>query len=771
MKTTSALKRKLLIGGSICLVLVPDWVGAQQSATETDAAQPGQAETIVIRGRRSFDDRFNSTASAVNVTRQDIEATGANTIGDILRQLPGLQVTSNGNGGLEIRMRGMGPESTRILVDGVAVSSSRQNVQLPLDELPADMIERIEIVRSPTAEYEGAAGGTVNIVMRGAQPKRETHLWLTNQHVWGRDALVGYFSQTGPLGGARPERSASERRTSEKSASEKTLSEKGSSEKNFEAVSTEPARWSYLVSLTGGPRNLGNDVRRDTSTSSAVPLVNSLSEVSRTRFNSWTLTPRLTGRLSATDQLVIRSLFTGFDQTGLVGSRGNGLQGTEAIVDQTVSPNEYDRRAAQIALDWTHRFSGKKLDTTLSYEHSSSNYRFDRESTSTLAGQTSSRSASFHDDRREHVTLLNSKLTGANGTSIWTMGTELHQHRFSVVSTSRADGQENELGLNASIRRAALWAQNEFPIDPIKSTLNLGLRAQSYWIEVDSASGPLENQQFYWQPSINLRSRLAENTQLRWNLARVTRTPRVWELLRRSVPSAVANSANAPDYVGNPELKPERTLSMDVGIDQRLAGQGQAGINVFVRNQSDLIARRLFLAGGRWSEQPDNVGDALVWGIESDVRGDLQWAGFGPQWTGSANLSLLQSRMRSGETAGARVPGQARYLANLSIARPMRVSGGWYGGGTLALVGSSDLNQPGGPDARISGRERGHAQLDLYIGSVDTRWGFWRLNLYNITDFNKNTSRVIVDSNGIVYSDQSQRRLTPRLFLTVGTRF
>jgi outer membrane receptor for ferrienterochelin and colicins len=734
------------------------WAGqppvlAQAGADESNAAQPGQAETVVVRARRTLDDRFSSTASTVTVNRQDIEAMGANTIADILRQLPGVQITSNGNGGLEIRMRGMGAEGTRILVDGAAVSSSRQNVQLPLDELPADMIERIEVVRAPTAEFEGAAGGTINVVMRGARAKRETYLWLTDQRVWGRDAVVGFFSQTGPLGAVAAAPSAEHKST------------------DGSAQTPAPPQWSYLVSLTGGPRNLGNNVLRETSVESANPQSQHLTEWSRTRFNSWTLTPRLTGRLSASNQVIIRSMFSGFDQTGFINSSGAGLSGADPTTSSTSAPQRYDRSAAQVAVDWTHRFKGLKLDTTVSYERSASNYRFDRDSTSTVALQTSPRSTSFHDDRRENVAQLNTKLMGSAGASIWTLGGELHQHRFSVASTSLADGVNNELGLQASIRRAALWLQNEFPVAAIQSTFNVGMRAQAYVIETDAASALPVNRQFYWQPSLNARTKISDNTQLRWNLARITRTPKVWELLTRSVPSAAANSANSPDYVGNASLRPESTLSLDLGIDQRFAGSAQAGINLFVRQQSEVIARRLFTQDGRWLQQPDNVGDALVWGVESDLRGDLQWAGFAPQWTVSANASLLQSRMRSGDTVGARIPGQARYLANLTIANPLRVSGGWYGGGTLALVGPSELTQSSVPGVSISGGERAHAQLDLYVGSVDPQWGFWRLNFYNITDFNKNTSRVIVDSNGLVYRDQSQRRLTPRIFLTVGSRF
>ncbi len=499
MKTLEKCCHLFLLGCLASFPLGPQKVFAQSSESESGSVQPAQAETIVVRGRRSFEDRFNSTASTVNVSRQDIEAMGANTIGDILRQLPGLQVTSNGNGGLEIRMRGMGPEGTRILVDGAAVSSSRQNVQLPLDELPADMIERIEIVRSPTAEYEGAAGGTINVVMRGAQLKPETHLWLSTQHVWGRNALTGFVSQTGPL-------------SAPKEAAPKKIPNGGSTEKDGSVTAAsgtaepESARWSYLISLTGGPRNLGNEVRRDTSIRSSTPSTESLSELARSRYSSWTLSPRLTGRISSSDTVVIRSILTGFEHPGFISSTGGGTSGAVPTAAQTYSSQLNERRSAQIALDWTRRFSEMKLDSTVSYEHSTGNYRFDREATTSLAGQTSINSASFNDDRREQVALIKSKLTGASGASIWSFGGEANQHRFSVESTSVADAVTTELGLNSTIRSAALWAQNEFPIDTLKSTVNVGLRGQSYVIDVDSADGPLENRQFYWQPTVNLRA-------------------------------------------------------------------------------------------------------------------------------------------------------------------------------------------------------------------------------------------------------------------------
>ena len=106
-------------------------------------------------------------------------------------------------------------------------------------------------------------------------------------------------------------------------------------------------------------------------------------------------------------------------------------------------------------------------------------------------------------------------------------------------------------------------------------------------------------------------------------------------------------------------------------------------------------------------------------------------------------------------------------LANLNIAKPLRTSGGWYGGGTLA-----DSNFASTPNVLTTGGERAHAQLDLYIGSVVPSLGLWRLNVYNVTDFRQDRTRVVTDTlTGTVTTEHSERRLTPRLFLTLGTRF
>ena len=72
-----------------------------------------------------------------------------------------------GRGGA-IRLRGLGSGYTQILLDGERVPAA-----FSLDSLAPEQIERIEILRAPTAETGARAiAGTINIVTRGGYTKR-----------------------------------------------------------------------------------------------------------------------------------------------------------------------------------------------------------------------------------------------------------------------------------------------------------------------------------------------------------------------------------------------------------------------------------------------------------------------------------------------------------------------------------------------------------------------------------------------------------------------
>lgn len=67
----------------------------------------------------------------------------------------------------DIRIRGLDKGYTQFLINGEPVPSATKERQFQVDRLPADMIERIEIVRNPSASMDAdGIGGAINIVLK-----------------------------------------------------------------------------------------------------------------------------------------------------------------------------------------------------------------------------------------------------------------------------------------------------------------------------------------------------------------------------------------------------------------------------------------------------------------------------------------------------------------------------------------------------------------------------------------------------------------------------
>jgi iron complex outermembrane receptor protein len=83
---------------------------------------------------------------------KDISSRGGTAI-DVMKNIPGLTVDASGN----VALRNQSPT---IFIDG-------RPTTLTLEQLPADQIDRIEVITNPSAKYDASAsGGIVNVVMK-----------------------------------------------------------------------------------------------------------------------------------------------------------------------------------------------------------------------------------------------------------------------------------------------------------------------------------------------------------------------------------------------------------------------------------------------------------------------------------------------------------------------------------------------------------------------------------------------------------------------------
>ncbi len=161
------------VGAIACLTMTSCIRSATPSIEPEGAASSAYSaeQAANLRQRQqALLERWSSPISRVIVTRDDIGQFRDRRASDILRRLPGVFMGSpTGGRNRSARLRGIGTQYTQVLVNGERISGSGERRQFELDRIPADMIERVEIIKSPSAEYNSdAVAGIVNIILRQA---------------------------------------------------------------------------------------------------------------------------------------------------------------------------------------------------------------------------------------------------------------------------------------------------------------------------------------------------------------------------------------------------------------------------------------------------------------------------------------------------------------------------------------------------------------------------------------------------------------------------
>lgn len=123
--------------------------------------ESNQIETVVIRGEKTTVD-IKLDKKVYNVG-QDLMVKGG-TVSDVLDNIPSVAVDVEGNVSLR------GNESVRILIDGKP--STAINVADALRMLPADAIDKVEVITNPSARYDAeGGGGIINIILKKGKNK------------------------------------------------------------------------------------------------------------------------------------------------------------------------------------------------------------------------------------------------------------------------------------------------------------------------------------------------------------------------------------------------------------------------------------------------------------------------------------------------------------------------------------------------------------------------------------------------------------------------
>lgn len=150
---------------------------SQVMAQQTEEAAGQEYEVIEVTGiRGSLNKAINlkrgSTLTTESISAEDIGKFPDLNLAESLQRISGVAITRDNGEGQQISLRGLGPSFSRVLWNGVPISTasnggtdvSAENRQFDFDVFSSDLFTQIDVSKSAAAhQVEGGISGVVNI--------------------------------------------------------------------------------------------------------------------------------------------------------------------------------------------------------------------------------------------------------------------------------------------------------------------------------------------------------------------------------------------------------------------------------------------------------------------------------------------------------------------------------------------------------------------------------------------------------------------------------
>jgi len=192
------LKRKHWLKPAICSALLAcgtftsAHASAQAAQLEDDAKSNKNKATdeIVVTATRMQDNAFQLPTPIVQISEEKIERTAPESIGEVLRQAPGVSISGSGFWDVSPVIRGFGGTRVLVLVDGNRENNLWAGRDPLTPFLDVSQIERIEILKGPASVLYGtdALGGVINIITK------KNFTALSDTWAFKPSAQLGYSS-------------------------------------------------------------------------------------------------------------------------------------------------------------------------------------------------------------------------------------------------------------------------------------------------------------------------------------------------------------------------------------------------------------------------------------------------------------------------------------------------------------------------------------------------------------------------------------------------
>ena len=535
--------------------------------------------SVEVKAIAGTDARRNDTAARLTVSRAELERYGDSTLSAALKRQPGISVVNG-----DIRMRGLGAGYTQILVNGEPVAQG-----FTIDSIAPSLIERIEILRSGSAEYgTQAIAGTINVILKKPGGKAR------------RDLTLGAAARPGTL---------------DPSVSLRVSDQHGQ------------LAWSVGADLTRLKTEYLATVRE--TSFGAAGLLTGERAIDERNYSSTTrlgLTPRLTWTLANNDKIEWQAVLDRMRQSA---------HGAMSETVQLGEPTQYPNNSWGIAstahsersdLTWTHAVGadGKLLvKAGVNRNTRDNDYLFKGAS----ARETLARSVLS--DVIDNTVTLSGKYLAPIGQAHslglgWDAG-RTSRSEFRLQRDTTFAGRPLytlDEDYQAAITRLALFAQDEWQLTA-RLQAYLGARWEALRTVVEGRTlEAVSGDSSVLSPIASVLWKLpdSEKDQLRLSLSRSYKAPTSRMLVPRRYTTNNGNGPNNPDVRGNPSLRPELAWGVDAGYERYFGKGGVASISAYSRKIEQVTVQTLFQENGVWMSSPFNSGSARAWGIEFDTK-------------------------------------------------------------------------------------------------------------------------------------------------------
>ena len=639
-----------------------------------DASQPTSVEEIIVTGQPIFRNRTEDVVPTLSYDLEYFQRFEPLTVGDALKRVPSVTFLSDVLESDGVRLRGLDPGYTQILINGERVPGAGVDRSFFVDRIPAELIERIEVVRSSSANRSGdAVAGAINIVLRDALSLEGGYIRLgalnfpdSEYGQWGGTYGAVWGGQAGPgrlLLGANIQ----DRRNPKNKYSQR-FDEPGGTLDNTE-VQTDVRdgtdysfNAAYEVDVAGGNLELsGAFVRTDRFQDE-----DSLEYADGVETNANLAVVNDNDLDIRTDNLSLRARY----EREMFGGETRFKLGYASIDDEQYefeAESEYLRDA--IAFPDEDRFTLDSTSTDIKDEEVSAALEHSRDLAS---GVELEFGVQWVQKDRDSLVA------------------ETPRIRFNVPNAPAPRPPVPAFGPFSPVDGGDVTIE-ETRIDPYVMVSGengplkweAGLRYETTDTTITdrtvaAADQVTENDYAELLPSFSLRYRLSDSDRVTFSAARTVRRPN----FDRLSPTLLEEEFGDSDFVGNPNLEPETSLGFDVGFERRLGRRGVIGVNAFYRDITDLIEETN--TGVEGSAGPgtfiytvDNVGDGTVYGLEFDLSTPLDFIGM--ESTGVFfNYSWLDSEITDfiGER---RFNDQSDYVLNFGFTQDLPTWGAAFG--------------------------------------------------------------------------------------------